>query len=89
MTSAQEMLTIARKNGLILQNTQVEINESGMDFRVAFAKDEGGISWVLRQPRRQDVYKRAVNEHHVLKLVQNHLSVEIPNWRIFTEEIIA
>ncbi|TPG68997.1 hypothetical protein EEL31_10980 [Brevibacillus laterosporus] len=89
MTSDQEMLTIARKNGLILQDTQVEINESGMDFRVAFAKDEEGISWVLRQPRRQDVYKRAVNEHHVLKLVQNHLPVEIPNWRIFTEEIIA
>lgn len=65
------------------------INESGMDFRVAFAADEQGQQWILRQPRREDVWERAVNERKVLEVVKRHLPIEVPEWRIFTPELIA
>lgn len=60
-----------------------------MDFLVAFATDEAGTAWVLRKPRRSDVWKRAENEHKVLKLVREELPIHVPDWRIFTPELIA
>ncbi|MFD0870888.1 MULTISPECIES: macrolide 2'-phosphotransferase [Paenibacillus] len=84
-----ELLTIAKQNGLQLNADYFEINESGMDFLVAFAKDEHGQEWVLRKPRRKDVWERAGNEQKVLKVVGKHLPVDVPNWRIFTPGLIA
>lgn len=84
-----EMVTLANKNGLRLNPNGVEINESGMDFLVAFVTDEAGESWVLRKPRRSDVLERAVNEHKVLMLVREQLPIDVPDWRIFTPELIA
>ena len=52
-----ELLSLAEQNGLIMDKESLEINESGMDFRVAFATDEKGRRWVLRQPRREDVWE--------------------------------
>lgn len=84
-----EMLVIAKQHGLHFNTEGVEINESGMDFLVAFVTDESGSDWVLRKPRRPDVMERAANEHNVLQLVSEQLSVHVPNWRIFTPELIA
>ncbi len=85
----QELLALAEQNGLRLQTEQVEMNESGMDFLVAFATDADGQAWVLRKPRREDVWERAENEHKVLNVVRPYLSVHVPDWRIFTPELIA
>ncbi|CAG7617893.1 macrolide 2'-phosphotransferase [Paenibacillus allorhizosphaerae] len=84
-----EMIAVARANGLRLNTKQIEINESGMDFLVAFAKDDAGEAWVLRKPRRADVWERAVNEQKVLTLVSGRLPVQVPDWRICTPELIA
>ena len=66
------------------------MNESGMDFLVGFAEEAGtGARWILRKPRRPDVLDRADNEARVLKLIQSHLSVDVPDWRIYTPELIA
>ncbi|MCM3337474.1 macrolide 2'-phosphotransferase [Paenibacillus sp. MER TA 81-3] len=97
MTSAQsnrqnrieEIVTTANYNGLRINANQVELNESGMDFLVAFATDDAGEPWVLRKPRRSDVLERAENEHKVLQLVREQLPIEVPDWRIFTPELIA
>lgn len=85
----QEIWLLAEQNGLRIRKDSMEINESGMDFRVAFAMDENGQKWVLRQPRRGDVWQRAENERHVLGVVKEHLSVKVPDWRIYTPELIA
>lgn len=78
----------ARRHGLVLDGN-IELNDLGLDFRAGFATDEVGIAWVLRIPRRPDVFPRAENEARVLNLVKDRLPVEVPNWRIFTRELIA
>lgn len=85
----QELLDLALRSGLHLSSEHVEINESGMDFLVAFAKDDSGREWVLRRPRRSDVWERAENERKVLAVVGKHLPVEVPDWQICTPELIA
>ncbi|MCR8844561.1 macrolide 2'-phosphotransferase [Paenibacillus sp. SC116] len=85
----EEMVALAEKHGIRLQSEEVEINESGMDFLVAFAVDTDGVKWVLRKPRRSDVLERADNEHRVLKLLQQQLPVAVPDWRVYTPELIA
>lgn len=88
-TVVADMLRIAKNNGLRIDPSRVEINESGMDFQVAFVTDEDGKPWVLRKPRRPDVMDRADNEYKVLQLLQRHLAVAVPNWRVYTSELIA
>ncbi|MBD2870255.1 macrolide 2'-phosphotransferase [Paenibacillus arenilitoris] len=85
----QQLLTAAAAGGLRIEEDSLDINESGMDFLVAFAKDAGGARWVLRKPRRADVLERAENEYKVLKLVREQLPIDAPDWRIFTPELIA
>lgn len=84
-----ELLSCAAQNGLQLQPDPFEVNESGLDFFVAFAQDDYGQAWVLRKPRRSDVWERAVNEQKVLKVVAKHLPLAVPDWRIFTPNLIA
>jgi macrolide phosphotransferase len=84
-----EMVTIAKQNGLQLKEKHIEINESGMDFFVAFAEDEAGTKWVLRKPRRSDVVDRASYEHKVLSLIRGQLMTQVPEWHIFTPKLIA
>lgn len=85
----RELLDLAENNGLNLISDPIELNESGLDFLVAFAKDKQDETWVLRKPRRQDVWERAENEQRVLNVVRKHLPVEVPDWRIFTPDLIA
>lgn len=84
-----ELLTTAQRNGLVLNPDRLEINESGMDFLVGFATDAEGRKWVLRKPRRPDVWERAENERTVLTVTAKHLPVQVPDWRIFTPDLIA
>ncbi|MBN9522941.1 macrolide 2'-phosphotransferase [bacterium] len=78
----------ARRHGLELAG-DIQLNDVGLDFRVAFATDEAGTAWVLRLPRRPDVRPRAENEARVLRFLKGRLPAEIPDWRIFTPELIA
>ena len=85
----KELLSLAEQNGLVMDMESLEINESGMDFRVAFATDEEDRRWVLRQPRREDVWERAENERRVLDVVRGSIPAQVPDWRICTPELIA
>ncbi|WP_340015024.1 macrolide 2'-phosphotransferase [Paenibacillus sp. FSL K6-1318] len=85
----QDIWLLAEQNGLQIRKESMEINESGMDFRVAFATDINGQKWVLRQPRREDVWGRAENERRVLDVVRGSVPAQVPDWRICTPELIA
>jgi len=87
--SAEELIAIALSHGLRLNPDLVHTDESGADFLVAHAADEDGLEWVVRSPRRADVLEAAAIENRVLGLVRDHLPVAVPEWRIYTPEIIA
>lgn len=89
MTQHDEIIKIAEKNQLHIQPQTMSLNESGLDFQVAFGKDENGIEWVLRLPRRQDVYKQTKSEKQMLDFLQKNVLFEVPAWKIHTKDLIA
>jgi macrolide phosphotransferase len=74
----------------VLQLTdQIWFNEMGIDFKVGFPTDQHGQQWVLTIPRREELDKQIENEKRILHLVGQYLSIEIPDWKISSPELIA
>ncbi|MGG6293625.1 macrolide 2'-phosphotransferase [Leptolyngbya sp. AN02str] len=87
--SQQEVLELAHKNGLTLRESSLQFNESGLDFQVVLATDNAGERWVLRLPRRDDVLPSIDQEKRTLELIAPLLSVEVPQWTVCSDELIA
>lgn len=87
--SNKQVFDIAKKHGLHLQMDSIKRNESGLDFQVIFAIDLDGERWVLRLPRRADVIPTAQKEKKILDVVGPKLTIQTPDWRIFSEQLIA
>jgi macrolide phosphotransferase len=87
--NAEELLIAAQKHGLRLSPDNVKLDESGVDFLVAHARDEDCTTWMVRCPRRLDVIESATTENRALGLVRRHLPVAVPEWKIYSPEIIA
>lgn len=85
----QQVLSLASTHGLALQGESLCLNESGLDFLVAIARDQTDNSWVLRIPRRTDVGEKTTYENRVLTLVSQHLPVAVPEWKVNSEQLIA
>lgn len=85
----KEVMKIAVKHGLELIESTLTYDESGLDFQVVFAEDTEGKKWVLRLPRRSDVFLRTKVEKDALDIVNQHTNFEVPAWEIYTEELIA
>lgn len=85
----EELKQSADRNGLDITADSIKLNESGLDFQVAFAEDKNGERWVLRIPRRPASMRHAKQEKAVLDIISRHARFEVPNWAIFTEELIA
>ncbi|QGU95405.1 Mph(B) family macrolide 2'-phosphotransferase [Clostridium bovifaecis] len=86
----KQVMEIAKKHNLILNEETMQFNESGLDFQVVFAHDGSGINWVLRLPRREDVMPRTKVEKQALDLINKYAqSFQAPNWIIYTDELIA
>jgi len=86
---AQSVARLAAASGLAVDPRSIRFNEAGLDFRVGFATAEDGGRWVLRLPRRPDVIDKARGESRTLHLMRSRLPVAVPDWRIFTDELIA
>ncbi|RXJ02439.1 Mph(B) family macrolide 2'-phosphotransferase [Anaerobacillus alkaliphilus] len=84
-----EMKQLANSKGLNIIEETIKMNESGVDFRVALAKDQNRDKWVLRVPRRPESMRHALKEKKALEILHNYASFEVPNWSIFSEELIA
>jgi macrolide phosphotransferase len=90
LTTVEAFLTTARREGLdMVPNESSKLDASGADFRVLQARALDGRPWILRSPRRPDVFERAQMEASALALVRPRVPVEIPEWRVFTRELIA
>ncbi len=87
--SKQEVLELAHKHNLTIQEGSLQFNESGLDFQVVLATDTNGERWILRLPRRPDVLTSVDKEKRTLELIAPLLCVEVPRWTICTDELIA
>ncbi|WP_096200311.1 macrolide 2'-phosphotransferase [Bacillus sp. FJAT-45350] len=80
---------LANSKGLDILEDTVKINESGVDFQVAHAKDQNANNWILRVPRRPESMRHALKEKKALDIINNYARFEVPNWSIFSEDFIA
>lgn len=79
---------LAESHGLVLTD-MMTFNEMGIDFKVGFVTDKLGNQWVLRIPRRADLYDQIVSEKRILELVKTHISAQVPDWKIATDTLVA
>lgn len=84
----KDIQKLAERNGLYLSE-EMSFNEMGVDFRVGFAVDYKGNKWVLRIPRRSNLGNQIANEKRILQLVSKFLSVQVPQWSIANDEVVA
>ena len=84
----RDIQKLAERNGLFLSD-EMSFNDMGIDFKVGFATDKDGTKWLLRIPRRTDLDEQIANEKRILQLVSKYLSVQVPDWRIANEELVA
>lgn len=84
-----EMKQLANRKGLDILEDTIKINESGVDFRVSHAKDSNGEKWILRVPRRPESMRNAVMEKKALDIIKQHASFQVPDWSIFSEDLIV
>ncbi|MGE6537016.1 macrolide 2'-phosphotransferase MphL [Bacillus luti] len=80
---------LANKEGLNILEDSIEINESGVDFQVAHVTEQNGDKWILRIPRRPESMRHALREKEVLEIMKKHAEFQVPDWSIFSEELIA
>ncbi|MGM0899515.1 MAG: macrolide 2'-phosphotransferase [Bacillota bacterium] len=84
-----QIIELAKKHGLEIQEGSLDRNESGLDFLVVMAVERNGEQWVLRIPRRPDVIPTARKERKILDLIQGKLPIQTPKWDVFSDELIA
>lgn len=87
--SVADLLEAARLHGLRLTTDRADFDRSGLDFLVVHARDEAGVPWIVRTPRRADVLESSRVEARVLNLVRPRLPVAAPDWRVFSSDVIA
>ncbi|GAE29542.1 macrolide 2'-phosphotransferase [Alkalihalobacillus hemicellulosilyticus] len=80
---------LATNKGLDIVENSIKINESGVDFQVAYAKDQHNDKWILRIPRRPESMRNAHQEKKALDIIRYHASFQVPDWSIFSEDLIA
>ena len=85
----EEIVALAARHGLEIDPDTVRLNEAGLDYRVAHAREVTGAHWVLRIPRRAGLATGARAEAVMLDLVRSRLEVTVPEWRVHAEDLIA
>ena len=89
MTGDVDLLARAAAHGLRLRPRTLRHNDTGLDFRVAYAQDVHGRHWVLRVPRRPDVQRALEREQTILAFASRHLPVAVPDWNVVAPDLVA
>ena len=84
-----EVIAAARRHGLTVRSEQARLDTSGPDFLAVHAIDDSGVTWILRQPRRAEVFTASAIEARVLPEVRARLPVAVPDWQVHSAEVIA
>lgn len=80
---------LADHKGLDILEETITINGSGVDFLVAHSKAKNGDKWILRIPRRPESMRHALQEKRALDILNHYASFQVPEWSIYSEELIA
>jgi macrolide phosphotransferase len=89
MLSGTFFLETAARNALFLSRDSLRIEDLGLDFKLASARDLDGTGWVLLSPREEEAQGKAESERCILKFVSGKIPAHVPDWRVFTPELIA
>ncbi|WP_425288294.1 macrolide 2'-phosphotransferase [Terribacillus halophilus] len=89
MLNKLQAAEIAKGYGLNVKEDSIIFNESGLDFKVAYAEDIKGNEWVLRFPRRDDVMKRTIVEKKTLDIINKYVDFQFPFWSVYEDDLIA
>jgi macrolide phosphotransferase len=84
-----EIAQLAANHGIQVNIDSLRFNDAGLDFNVVFAEDIDGANWILRIPKREDVFPRTATEHKALSLIRQLVSFEIPHWEVYEKDLIA
>ncbi|MBA2663575.1 MAG: GTPase HflX [Bradymonadaceae bacterium] len=87
--TVDQLLEIARTHGLELTSDQSDFDNSGLDFKVVHAEDADARPWIVRTPRRPDVFAASRVEARALRLVRAHLPVAVPDFQLLAGQAIA
>ncbi len=87
--NTRKLKQVATSKGLEIIEDTIKINESGVDFQVAHAKDQNGDKWILRVPRRPESMRHASQEKRALEIIGSKVSFQVPGWSIYSEDLIA
>lgn len=83
-----DIAVLAKKSGIEIEGP-LEINDLGLDYQVAIATDIHGVKWILRRPRRIEMFKQIQQEQRALEFLKTKLSVQIPDWQVVTKDLVA
>lgn len=86
--TTKDIQNLTEAHGLKITD-DIKFNDMGIDFRVGIVTDITNQKWVLRIPRRENMADQIEEERQILNLVKKHLSVEVPDWKIASSDIIA
>lgn len=86
--TTKDIQNLTEAHGLIITD-DIKFNDMGIDFRVGIVSDINGQQWILRIPRRGYMAGQIEEEKRILDLVQKHLSVEVPDWKIAAHDLVA
>lgn len=84
-----EVIAAARRHGLTVRAEGARLDTSGLDFLAVHASDADGVAWILREPRRAEVFTASAIEARVLRKIRSRLPVAVPNWEVHAAELIA
>jgi macrolide phosphotransferase len=81
-------LKLALKHGILIQKI-ISTNELGLDFQTAVGDSIDGKRWILRIPRRKNIFPQIQKEQNYLNFLKSKVSFDVPDWKVVTSELIA
>ncbi|MFF8827881.1 macrolide 2'-phosphotransferase [Streptomyces sp. NPDC015131] len=79
----------AGRLGVVFVPGSARADDSGWDFRVTHVRDTAGRHWILREPRRPEASAQLAVEDAVLRAVRDRVAVAVPDWRLYTPDLVA
>ena len=82
------ILKLAVKHGIQMQRI-TSTNGLGLDFQTAIGESVDGIKWILRIPRRENMFSQIEKEKNNLNFLKSKINFDIPDWKVVSPELVA
>ena len=82
------ILSLAFKYGIPIQKI-ISTNELGLDFQTSIGESVDGKKWILRVPRRKNIFSQIQKEQDNLSFLKSKVRFDVPDWKVVNPELIA